>query len=49
MGLLKQGLRIPTQPNPIKHPVADSPAVLAIVPSVLENVSATPDCHSCHI
>ena len=30
-----------TQPNPIKPPVADSPTVLAIVPSVPENVSAT--------
>ena len=29
-----------TQPNPIKPPVADSPAVLAIVSSVPENVSA---------
>ena len=30
-----------TQPNSIKPPEADSPAVLAIVPSVLEKVSAT--------
>ena len=31
-----------THPNPIKPLVVDSPTVLAIVPSVLENVSATP-------
>ena len=31
-----------TQPNPIKPPAVDSSTVLAVVLSVLENVSATP-------
>ena len=41
-GLLEAEVKETTQPNPIKPPVADSPAVLAVAPSVLENVSATP-------
>ena len=31
-----------TQPNPIEPPVVDSPTVLAIALSALENVSVTP-------
>ena len=30
------------EPNPIEPPAADSPAVLAVAPSVLENMSAAP-------
>ena len=39
-GLPEAEVEETTQPNPIEPVVADSPAVLVIVPSVLENISA---------
>ena len=40
-GLPEAEIEETTQPNPIKPPVADNSAVLAVVPYVPENVSAT--------
>ena len=40
-GLPEAEVEETTQPNPIEPPVADSPTVLAVVPSIPENMSAT--------